>query len=78
MLLALLGHGALLALALQQQPVLARLVDVTEVELMPPAPEPKPEPLPEPKPVPQAPAAQPLTQPSAAPRRARATPVPQP
>lgn len=51
LLVALLGHGALVALALEQEAPPPRLVATTDVELLPP---PAPPPAPEPEPTPEA------------------------
>jgi hypothetical protein len=74
MLVAVLGHGALLALAFEQAPGALALVETTEIELLPP-PElgPKPAPQLEPEPPPPPPA-----RPPAAVRPARARPAPAP
>ena len=73
LLVAVLGHGALVALAFEQAPGALALVETTEIELLPP-PELGPKPAPQPEPEPPPPAAQP----PAAVRPARVRPAPAP
>lgn len=78
LLLALAGHGGLVALALEQEPARPPLVAVTEVELLEPRDLPLPEPPPELEPEPPPAAAEPRAARRAAPAKAPRPSAPQP